>query len=395
MRKIQLFLLLFQLSSLTMFGCRPVERGQSPAALVPTTMTAATASQTQPTEPPTPPGTTSENDTLSQIVQLTEGFDRAGEAYFSPDMKWIVFQAAPRGEQHYQMFLAPLIWEGQTLAGGGKPIRISPPDSRNTCGYFSPDGNSLIYASTAGKEDPSEPSSGYQRQGHTYRWDFPAGMEIYRTDDWKSAVEKAIAAGANQLDLAKHALTDNNVYDAEGSFSPDGKWICFTSMRSGDGDIYVMRADGSDPVRITTAPGYDGGPFFSPDGKRLVYRSDRKHNDMLQVFVADLAFDEKGDITGVKKEHQLTDDGFVNWGPYWYPDGKHIIYATSRHGHTNYELYLMRDDGSHLMRITFTDGADILPVFSADGKYLMWTSKRSANRTTQIFAGRFKPPMNW
>ena len=90
------------------------------------------------------------------------------------------------------------------------------------------------------------------------------------------------------------------MYDAEGSFSPDGKWIVFTSMRSGDGDIYVMHADGSDPVRITAAPGYDGGPFFSPDGKRLLYRSDRKHNDMLQIFVADLAFDEKGNITGAQ-----------------------------------------------------------------------------------------------
>jgi Tol biopolymer transport system component len=143
------------------------------------------------------------------------------------------------------------------------------------------------------------------------------------------------------------------------------------------------------PIRITTAPGYDGGPFFSPDGKRLVYRSDRKGNDLLQIFVADLAFDDKGNITGVKEEHQVTNDANVNWGPYWHPDGHHIIFATSRHGHTNYELYLIRDDGSHATRVTNSPGADILPVFSPDGKYLMWTSKRSKDQTSQVFVARF------
>ncbi len=374
-------------------GCRSsnTDHVQSPTTQPATSISAAQPSVT----PTTPPDPAPERAILTDVVQLTQGFDRAGEAYFSPDAKTIIFQASPRGEPHYQMYLAPLRWDGDRLLGAGEPVRISPKNSRNTCGYFSPDGRSILFASTAGKEDPSEPSSGYQRQGQKYRWDFPAGMEIYRTDDWKEMIYRNEPGGGASVDLAKHALTDNHVYDAEGSFSPDGKWICFTSMRTGDGDIYVMRADGSDPVRITTAPGYDGGPFFSPDGKRLLYRSDRQHNDLLQVFVADLAFDDNGAITGMKAEHQLTNDGFVNWGPSWYPDGNHIIYATSRHGHTNYELYIMRDDGTHTTRVTYCDGADILPFFSPDGRYLMWTSKRTSDHTTQIFAAKFHPPADW
>ena len=126
-----------------------------------------------------------------------------------------------------------------------------------------------------------------------------------------------------------------------------GNGSAITSKENDNLDVYVMKADGTGKVRITTAAGYDGGPFFSPDGKRLVYRSDRKSNNLLQIFICDLAFDDAGNITGAKDEHQLTDDVNVNWGPYWHPDGKHLIYATSKHGHTNYELYLMRDDGSH------------------------------------------------
>lgn len=339
------------------------------------------------------PGTTSEADTLSDIVQLTRGFDRAGEAYFSPDLKWIIFEAVPHGQEHYQMYLAHLQYKDGWISGADEPIRISPEPSRNTCGFFSPDGKSFIFASTAGKEDVNEPSEGYQRGGHNYRWAFPHGMEIFRVDNWLEKIAKV--KPGESINLATNPITNNNVYDAEGGYSPDGKWIVFTSLRTTDGDVYVMHPDGSHVVQLTNAPGYDGGPFFCPDGKRIVYRSDRKHNDLLQMFVGDLAFDASGNVTGLAAEHQITHDSNVNWGPYWFPDGHHLIYSNSRHGHTNYELYVMRDDGSHDIRITYTDGADILPVFSNDGKYLMWTSKRTADHTTQIYVARFRPPAGW
>jgi Tol biopolymer transport system component len=347
---------------------------------------------------------------LSDIVQLTSGFPRAGEAYFSHDAKWIIFQAAPQGEQHYQMYVARLRWQGGGIVGLDQPVRISPPNSRNTCGYFSPDGKSLIFASTAGKEDPNEPAAGYQRQGGSYRWDFPNGMEIFRADDWRPKVEQALSTFHTKMeefaqktggtphdsyismDLAKNPITQNDAYDAEGAYSPNGKWIVFGSRRGGDSELYVMRPDGTDVVQLTNAKGYDGGPFFSPDGKRIVYRSDRKGNDLLQIFTADLTFAPDGQITGSANERQLTDDPNVNWGPYWYPDGRHLIYATSAHGHQNYELYWMRDDGSGKTRVTHKDGFDGLPVFSPDGKWLMWSSKRTTDNTTQIFAARFTPP---
>src|SRR5690348_2563853 len=74
-------------------------------------------------------GTTSEADTLSNIVQLTRGFDRAGEAYFSPDMKWIVFEAVPKGQEHYQMYLARLRYSSGWISGADDPIPISPEPS--------------------------------------------------------------------------------------------------------------------------------------------------------------------------------------------------------------------------------------------------------------------------
>ncbi len=114
-------------------------------------------------------------------------------------------------------------------------------------------------------------------------------------------------------------LTDTAGYDAEGSYSPDGKQIVFTSVRDGDPDIYIMEADGSNVRQIVNQPGYDGGPFFSPDGKWVIYRGDRLKADMLQLYA--VSVDGKTDV-------QLTDNvNEVNWCPYFHPSGKFLIWS--------------------------------------------------------------------
>jgi Tol biopolymer transport system component len=327
--------------------------------------------------------------TLSEIVQLTRGFSRAGEAYMSVDGSWLIFQAVPEGEEHYQMYVAATVRDGDRLVGIDRVVRISPPNSRNTCGWFTADGKSIVFSSTAGKEDASLPAPGYQRQGRDYRWSYPPGMEIFRADGWQEAV---LSTSSGMVNLAQHALTDNDAYDAEASATPDGRQLVFTSNRDGDLELYAMSIDGGPATRLTHAPGYDGGPFVSPDGKRVVYRSDRKGNDLLQIFVSDLVFDSDGRITGLTNEKQLTDEAAVNWGPYWHPSGRHIIYSSSGKDHSNYELFLIRDDGQEKTRITWTPGADVLPTFSPDGKHLLWASKRTEDKTVQIFGARFRLP---
>lgn len=349
---------------------------------------------------------------LSDVRQLTTGFAKAGEAYFSRDMDWVVFQATPANEERYQMYVAPVIWSSgdrrppsdkpspmgcyhpqASITGLGAPVRVSPPDSRNTCGFFSPDGNSLIFASTAGKEDPAEQPGGYQRKGGQYKWAFSPGMDVFRADGWEPALRAAGGDANATVNLARHRLTDDDHYDAECAFGPDGRRIVYTHVdETGNADVFVMRADGTRRARITATPGYDGGAFFSPDGRQLVYRADRNGDGLLQIYICDLTFDAAGDVTGSKNERRLTDDPNVNWAPSWHPDGRHLVYTTSRHGHANYELYLMRSDGTLKTRLTFEPGFDGLPAFSPDGRYLMWTSKRSPDHTSQIFLARFSIP---
>jgi dipeptidyl aminopeptidase/acylaminoacyl peptidase len=381
-----------------------------------------TGCQSPPEFNPTP--TAAETDALTDPIQLTHHFNAAGEAYFSPDMQWIVFQAMVQPTDYYGMYVAQLKWEGDRITGIRTPIRITPEGSWNTCGSFSADGNSLIFASTKsplpkadsgppGTVGPggtatrpaaaTRPATGPGPRQGGYTWIKPDQAEIYRADGWKGAVS-ALPPGAG-TDLVQHALTKNDKHDAECAYSPDGKWIVYTSRASGDLELWAMRADGSKQVQLTNAPGYDGGAFFSPDGKRLCYRSDRKGDEYLQVFVADLRFDAAGDIAGIDNERQLTVDrpvaenrplnfggNVINWGPYWHPDNQHLIWATSVHGQRNFELYLMRADGTHKTRVTHTEGSDVLPAFSPDGKWLMWTTRRGPERTSQIWLARFRMP---
>jgi Tol biopolymer transport system component len=307
---------------------------------------------------------------LRNIHQVTFGFARAGEGYFRPDGKVIIFQAAKPGEDDYQIYTLD-------LEPGAKPRLVSTGKGKCTCSYYHPDGKTILFASThldpalhtgASGEAKAKKGPAYSRS-ERYRWDFDPAMDIFRADPDGSHLVR---------------LTDKPGYDAEGSYSPDGKQIIFTSFRDGDAEIYIMNADGTSPRRITHSKGYDGGPFFSPDGKRIIYRSDRKQNDLLQVYI--------NNPEGTA-ERALTANDAVNWGPYFFRDSRHIVYSTSLHGHQNYEIYWMDTDTGKQERLTYREGFDALPVFRNDGGQLMWTSKgRTPDNTSQLFIADFHEP---
>jgi Tol biopolymer transport system component len=316
---------------------------------------------------------------LQHIRQVTHDFVRAGEGYFSPDQKQIIFQAEEKGTGNpfYQIFVQDL----ET----GRFRRVSPGVGKTTCSYFRPDGKKIIFASThldpearkyyapEYKQREEEQRSGKRRR---YQWDFDPYMTIFEADPDGSHLKR---------------LTHAKGYNAEGSYSPDGKQIVFCSNRSAPQnlELYIMDADGSNVRQLTHAPGcYNGGPFFSPDGKRVIFRSDRKKKDHLQLYVINV------DGSG---ERALTDDlNWVNWGPYWYKDSKHIDYAGADHGNPtvrpNYDLYWMNVDTGKKVRLTYHPAADVLPVFSPDGKKLMWTSTRGGGHASQLYLADFVPP---
>lgn len=345
---------------------------------------------------------------LTDHVQLTfaDEFYKAGEAYFSPDSDWIIFQAVPtppQGEapsEHYDMYVARINRDSSgAVTGLGDSILLSEPGSANTCGWFHPtEPGVVLFGSTivppAGDERP-----GYSREGSRYTWAFPTEMEIV-TRTVKEIVEAEVrdpakrAALLSRPDLHRGVpLFDREGYDAEGSWSPDGRSILYTAVdaETGDGDLWVYHVETGEKLPIVTEPGYDGGPFFSADGKYITYRSDRRDDNLLQLFVAELDFDSRGLPVGIKAEHALTDNGDVNWCPFWHPSGRYLVYATSSVGHQNYEVFAIPfnkdqpDRQPEPVRVTHATGFDGLPVFNATGSHMMWTAQRGAD---EINAGR-------
>jgi Tol biopolymer transport system component len=317
----------------------------------------------------------SESKHLKNIKQLTHDFVRAGEGYFSPDMSKIIFQAEESGANpFYQIFVMDL--------KTGSFRKVSPGVGRTTCAYFRPDGKKIIFASShldpdAKKQHAAEimKREADKKEGRrrNYQWDFDPFMDIFEANPDGSELKQ---------------ITNAKGYDAEGAYSTDGSKIAFCSNRNGHLELYVMDSDGSNVRQLTNAPGcYNGGPFISPDGKRVIFRSDRKKKDQLQIYVINV------DGSG---EQALTDTNGVNWGPYWYRDSKHIIYAAADHSdpmmRPNYDLWWMNVDTGKKERISFAPGSDVLPVFSPDGKKLMWTSTRDGRQPAQLYIADFVPP---
>ena len=318
---------------------------------------------------------------LKNVRQVTRGMVKAGEGYFSPNGQTIIYQAVPKDYPFYQIYT-------QSLAGSGEPKRISTGRGRTTCSNFSPDGKHILFASShldpqlekteaeEVRQQAEDKAKGIHRR---YKWDFDPHMDLFEGD----------LEGQNLK-----RLTDAPGYDAEGAYSRDGQRIAFCSSRDGDADIYIMNADGSNVQQLTNAPGYDGGPFISPDGKWVVFRSDRNKAEHLQLFVIG--------VDG-KNETQLTDTNGVNWGPYWHPERPYIIWSGADHSdptvRPNYDLWLAKyevQEGKFTLgpaqRVTDFVGADVLPVFSPNGKQLLWTSTRTEDHSSQLFLADFQLP---
>src|SRR4051794_1934127 len=321
-----------------------------------------------------------ENQFLSNPRQLVFEGKRSGEGYFSADGKKLIFQSEREAANpFYQQYIVDL----ET----GETTRVSPGTGKTTCGFFQPGTNRVLYASTHADPEAAAKqktelefrASGKQRR---YSWDYDEHFDIF----------SAKQDGSDPVNL-----THSPGYDAEGSYSPDGKQIVFCSLRSAFpleklpppdreryekdaawfGDIYIMNADGSNVRRLTTEPGYDGGPFFSPDGTRIVWRHFEENGMIADVWTMRLDGSDKKRVTDFKS---------MSWAPFYHPSGKYFIFTSNKLGFENFELFIVDAAGEHEpVRVTFTPGFDGLPVFSPDGKKLCWTSGRTGDGKSQLF----------
>ncbi len=320
---------------------------------------------------------------FKSIRQITFGGDNA-EAYWSFDDKKLVFQSNNTGWglQCDQLFLMNVADSFQNQ----RPPMLSTGMGRTTCSYFLPDNEHIIYGSThlVDKECPEVPL----RKNGKYVWPVYDSFDIFKADLKGNIVGR---------------LTSTPGYDAEATVSPKGDKIVFTSMRSGDLELYTMDLDGNNVKQITNELGYDGGAFFSPDGSKIIFRASRPKSEaaikeykellaqgLVQPTEMEL-FLCNADGSGLK---QLTFLGNANWCPFFTPSGNKVLFASNFEAEKGFpfNLYLIDLDGKNLERVTHGQTFDAFPVFSNDGTKLAFSSNRNngGGRDTNLFIAEWQ-----
>ncbi len=295
---------------------------------------------------------------LQGLKQLTFGGDNA-EAYWSFGGDQLIFQTNHKPYQCDQIEEMP--------STGGASKLVSTGKGRTTCSYFLKGDQEIIYASTD-ESSPECPTPPDMSKG--YNWGL-FEYDIYRAN----------ADGTN-----RRKLTGAPGYDAEATVCPKDGSIIFTSQRSGDLELWRMDADGNNLRQLTNAVGYDGGAFFSADCSKIVWRASRPTGKALEeynaLYAQHLVKPTKMDLWVANADgtdaHQVTYLPGASFAPYFFPNGKRIIFGSNYQSPKGpaFDLFAIDIDGTHLERITDSPEFDSFPVFSPDGKTLSFSSGR-------------------
>lgn len=150
------------------------------------------------------------------------------------------------------------------------------------------------------------------------------------------------------------------------SWSPDGEWLVFSSDRTGNWDLFMIRSDGTGLKQLTFTPYNERYPAFSPDGQWIAYSSDQSGNDDLWMMRVD------GSVL-----QRITNDPDSEVEPSWSPDGSKIAFASDRTGH--WDIWLIDPESTLLTPITDDEAEDRDPAWSLNGEMIAFDSNRSGN----------------
>ena len=157
-------------------------------------------------------------------------------------------------------------------------------------------------------------------------------------------------------------LTDNAAMDNSPEWSPDGSKLAFVSTRSGNPEIWVMDANGANQTRLTTTTANNYSPSWSPDGTRILFSSDRDGNEDLWVMNADGSAPVR-----------ITNDPASDREPRWSASGTRIVFASTR-GNGNPDIYVMDAAGTNVIALTSDPAPDYDPSFSSDGGHILFSN---------------------
>lgn len=156
------------------------------------------------------------------------------------------------------------------------------------------------------------------------------------------------------------------------AWSPDGTRLAFSSSRSGDPDIYIVDASGTNPRRVTTFKGPDVSPSWNrKTGAQIAWVSGRTGLPQIDTMEAD----------GTNAQ-QVTDQGYAV-SPSWSPNGQFLVFSWIRHYGPGapgaQDIYLMDIASKQWVQLTHDGGRNDFPYWSPDGRHVIFQSSRSGS----------------
>ena len=154
------------------------------------------------------------------------------------------------------------------------------------------------------------------------------------------------------------------------AWTPDGQQIAFMSSQNGDPEIYIASTDGSKLKRLTFAAGVNTSPAFNPKtGKQMVFVSDRAGDPVLYL--------ANSDGTDVQRL-DMPDMGYVV-DPAWSPNGQLLAFSWRRPS-GNFDIYIMDIVNRQLVELTRDAGRNERPSWAPDGRHIVFESTRTGTR---------------
>ncbi len=281
---------------------------------------------------------------------------------FSPDGKTLVFARFSSAEVS-ELYLLSL---SRDLTPTGEPVRLTFENRRTFAPAWSFDGSQIVFV------------SGHQHHPNLYRLSFPSLARLELLPIGSRGAYLYDPALSSRGDLAySERISDYNIWGFELSgpdkkggapapliastfldhmpqFSPDGKKIAFASYRSGDAEIWVCDADGSNPFQLTSFGGPDCSHLrWSPDSREIAFFSTQA--GQREIYTIDLA---KG------KTWRMTISPANDEEPSWSQDSQWIYFGSNRNGES--QVWKMPAAGGDALQVTNEGGTT--PLESSDGR---------------------------
>ena len=198
---------------------------------------------------------------------------------------------------------------------------------------------------------------GVNNAGGTFRIAFISSFRgnVGEDNGWSFDLWVMDADGGNPVNL-----TNDLEYNRQPTWSPDGQRIAFArslSFLDSDWDIWVIDADGGNLVQLTQGPSQDRDPAWSPDGQRIAYGSDR------DIWVMDA--DGSNPVN-------LATDFSIDFGPAWSPDGQRIAYASLPDSLSRADIWIMDANGDNPINLTTSSESELAPSWSPDGQRIAY-----------------------